>query len=65
MSGKHLAEQVAALPEGEREQFIIELLHHPDIAEDLEDVLLVESRRREPSVPFDDVLAALKRDGLA
>lgn len=65
MSGKQLAEQLAALPEAEREQFIIELLQHPDLAEDLEDVLLVQSRRREPSVPFDAVLAGLKRDGLA
>ena len=65
MSGKLLAEQVAALPEVEREQFIIELLQHPDLAEDLEDVLLVESRRLESSIPFDAVLAGLKRDGLA
>ncbi len=65
MSGKQLAEQVAALPEVEREQFFIEILQHPDLAEDMEDVLLVDSRRRETSIPFDVVLAGLKRDGLA
>ena len=64
MSGKELAEQVAALPEREREQFITELLQHEDIVEDLEDVLLVQTRRRESSIPFDDVIAGLKRDKL-
>jgi len=62
MSGKELAKQAAALPESEREQFITELLQHGDLVEDLEDILLVRARRKEPSVPFDDVVAGLKRD---
>jgi hypothetical protein len=64
MSGKELAKQVAALPEPEREKFISELLQHEELVEDLEDVLLVRSRRNEPSIPFDDVVAGLKRDKL-
>jgi hypothetical protein len=64
MSGKELAKQVAALPEDEREMFMVELLTHEDVAEDLEDILLVRSRRREPSISFDDVIAGLKRDKL-
>jgi hypothetical protein len=64
MSGKELAKQAAALPESEREQFITELLQHGDLVEDLEDILLVRARRKEPSVPFDDVVAGLKRDKL-
>ena len=64
MSGKELAKQVAALPELERDEFISELLQHEDLVEDLEDILLVRSRRNEPSIPFDDVVAGLKRDKL-
>jgi hypothetical protein len=64
MSGKELAKQAAALPESEREQFITELLQHGDLVEDLEDILLVRARRKEPSVPFDDVVVGLKRDKL-
>jgi hypothetical protein len=64
MSGKELAKQVAALPEPERGEFISELLQHEDLVEDLEDILLVRSRRKEPTVPFDDVVAGLKRDKL-
>ncbi len=64
MSGKDLAKQVAALPEPEREEFISELLHHADLVKDLKDILLVRSRRNEPSVPFEDVVAGLKRDKL-
>jgi hypothetical protein len=64
MSGKELAKQAAALPESEREQFITELLQHGDLVEDLEDILLVRARRKEPSVPFDDVVSRLKRDQL-
>lgn len=65
MSGKELAKQVAALPEPEREKFISELLQHEELVEDLEDILLVRSRCNEPSIPFDDVVAGLKRDKLA
>lgn len=64
MSGKELAKQAAALPETERGEFISELLQHEDMVEDLEDILLVRSRRNEPSIPFDDVVAGLKRDKL-
>lgn len=64
MSGKTLAKQAAALPEPEREEFITELLQHQNFVEDLEDILLVRARRNEPSVPFDDVIAGLKRDKL-
>lgn len=64
MSGRELAKQVAALRERERDDFISELLKHESIVEDLEDVLLVQSRRDEPSVPFDEVVAGLKRDKL-
>lgn len=64
MSGKELAVQVAALSGNEREQFMTELLQHEDIVEDLEDILLVQARRDEPSIPFADVVAGLKRDQL-
>jgi len=64
MSGKELAKQAAALSEPERENFISELLQHEDLVEDLEDILLVGARRNEPSIPFDEVIAGLKRDKL-
>lgn len=64
MSGRELAKQVAALCEKERDAFISELLKHESIVEHLEDVLLVRARRSEPSIPFDDVVAGLKRDKL-
>ena len=64
MSGKTLAIQVAALPEPERKEFITELLQHQDLVEDLEDILLFRARRDEPSIPFDVVVAGLKRDKL-
>ena len=64
MSGKTLAIQAAALPESEREKFITELLQHQDLVEDLEDILLFRARRDEPSIPFDVVVAGLKRDKL-
>ena len=61
MSGKELAKQAAALPDREREEFISELLQHEDMVEDLEDILLVRARRNEPSIPFDNVIAGLRR----
>jgi hypothetical protein len=64
MSGKELAKQVATLSGKEREAFISELLSRQDIVEDLGDVLLVHERRKEPSIPFSEVVDRLKRDKL-
>jgi hypothetical protein len=64
MSGKELAKHVATLSDKEREMFIFELLSNEDIAEDVGDILLFRERRKEPSVPFSNVVEKLKRDEL-
>jgi hypothetical protein len=51
---------IKALPPGERERVIRFLVSDQELREDLEDGLLLESRRDEPSRPLEDVLRDLK-----
>ena len=51
---------IKALPPEERERVIRFLVSDQELREDLEDGLLLESRRDEPSRPLEDVLRDLK-----
>lgn len=50
---------------GEKTAVIVPLDDFQDLLEDIEDLAAVAERRDEPTVPHDELIAELKRDGLA
>ena len=48
---------------GKKTDLIISLEEHGRIVEDLLDALLVEERKNEETIPFDDFVANLKAEG--
>ncbi len=59
MSAAEVIAEIKALPAEERERVIEFLVSDQELREDLEDSLLLESRRDEPSRPLEDVLRDL------
>ena len=59
MSAAELIAEIKALPAEERERVLEFLVSDQELREDLEDSLLLESRRDEPSRPLEDVLRDL------
>ena len=59
MSAAELIAEIKALPAEERERVLEFLVNDKELREDLEDSLLLESRRDEPSRPLEDVLRDL------
>ena len=59
MSAAELIAEIKALPAEERERVLEFLVNDRELREDLEDSLLLESRRDEPSRPLEDVLRDL------
>lgn len=59
MSAAEVIAEIKALPAEERERVIEFLVSDQELREDLEDSLLLESRRDEPSRPLKDVLRDL------
>jgi len=49
--------------EGKKTDLIISLKEHSQIVEDLLDALLVEERRNEDTMPFDEFVNSLKAEG--
>jgi len=48
---------------GKKTDLIISLEEHGQIVEDLLDALLVEERKNEETMPFDEFVASLKAEG--
>jgi hypothetical protein len=59
MSAAEVIAEIKALVPGERERVIEFLVSDPELREDLQDSLLLEARRDEPSRPLEDVLRDL------
>jgi hypothetical protein len=59
MSATEVIANIKALPAQERERVFEFLVSDRELREDLEDSLLLESRRDEPSRPLEDVLRDL------
>jgi hypothetical protein len=56
MSAAEVIAEIKALPPQDRERVLEFLVGDKELREDLEDSLLLESRRDEPSRPLKDVL---------
>jgi hypothetical protein len=48
---------------GDKKAVILSMEDFLELVEDLQDLALISERRDEPSIPFKQVLAELKRDG--
>ena len=48
---------------GQKTDLIISLKEHGEIVEDLLDALLIEERKSEDSIPFDEFVKQLKAEG--
>lgn len=59
MSAVEVIAEIKALPPAERDRVIDFLVSDPELREDLQDSLLLEARRDEPSRPLDAVLRDL------
>jgi PHD/YefM family antitoxin component YafN of YafNO toxin-antitoxin module len=49
---------------GKRVSIVLPLSEYEALMEDLEDLAAIADRRDEPSLPHDELLAGLKRDGV-
>ena len=61
---KDLQPQYVTNEDGEQTAVIIPIGLFRDLLEDIEDLAAVAERREEPTIPHEEVLARLKRDGL-
>jgi hypothetical protein len=59
MSADELIVEIKALSSEERDRVIEFLVSDQELREDLQDSLLLEARRKEPSRPLEDVLRDL------
>jgi hypothetical protein len=64
MGGKELAQMLNALGEEELLSFVGELAKHPELLEEMSDMLDVVLRAGEPSRDYNDFARELSRDGL-
>jgi hypothetical protein len=51
-------------PDGEKTAVILPIEEFRELLEDIEDLAAVAERRDEPTIPHDELVAELKRDGL-
>ena len=49
---------------GERTAVVLPIADYEKLLEDLEDLVVVAERREEPTIPHEQFVAELKRDGL-
>ena len=49
---------------GKKTAVILPIAEFEELLEDLEDLAVLLERRDEPTIPFDEVVAKLKQDGL-
>jgi hypothetical protein len=59
MSASEVIAEIKALPPRDRARVLEFLVSDRDLREDLQDSLLLDSRRNEPSRPLEDVLREL------
>lgn len=59
MSAAEVIAEIKALPSRDRARVLEFLVSDKDLREDLQDSLLLEARRKEPSRPLEDVLRDL------
>lgn len=59
MSATEIIAEIKALPARDRERVLEFLVSDKELREDLQDSLLLEARRNEPSRPLEDVLRDL------
>ena len=50
--------------EGKKVAVILPIEEYEELLEDLHDLAVVAERRDEPTIPFDELIERLKRDGL-
>jgi PHD/YefM family antitoxin component YafN of YafNO toxin-antitoxin module len=49
---------------GTKKAIIVPIEEYKELLEDLHDLAVIAERRNEPTVPFEEVIERLKRDGL-
>jgi len=49
---------------GEKTSVILPLAEYEALLEDLDDLAVIAERANEPTIPFDQVVANLKKDGI-
>ena len=49
---------------GERTAVVLAISHYERLLEDLEDLAVVAERRQEPTIPHEQFVTELKRDGI-
>ena len=61
---RELQAQYITDEKGNKTAVIIPIEEFEELLEDIEDLAILFERRDEPTIPFDEVVAKLKRDGL-
>jgi hypothetical protein len=49
---------------GEKTSVILPIAEYEELLEDLDDLAVIAMRANDPTIPFDEAVAHLKRDGL-
>ena len=61
---EHINLQFITDEKGDKKAVILSMEDFLELVEDLQDLALLSERRDEPTIPFEQVLVELKRDGL-
>lgn len=64
LSLKELQAQYVTNEIGEKVAVILPIEEFQELLEDIEDLAVLAERREEPTIPHEEVMAKLKRDGL-
>jgi len=61
---KERAHEYLVDEQGTKKAVIVPIEEYEELLEDLHDLAVISERRNEPTVPFEEVIERLKRDGL-
>ena len=64
LSMKELQPQYVTNRTGKKVAVILPIEEFEELLEDIEDLAILAERREEPTIPHEEVMAKLKRDGL-
>ena len=64
LNSSRMSTQFITDDKGERTAVILPVGEYEELLEDLRDLATIAERRDEPTIPFADVVAGLKKDGL-
>jgi PHD/YefM family antitoxin component YafN of YafNO toxin-antitoxin module len=64
LSMKELQAQYVTNRTGKKVAVILPIEEFEELLEDIEDLAILAERREEPTIPHEEVMAKLKRDGL-